>query len=117
YLPGVALGSPVLVHAERVLALVAVTVAMMSIGVQAARGRRAARAEGLPRAGRPPRRGHADADDANLPSATSRRLVERGTGLLQVRLVGAGEPVRIRPQTRVDRFLASPQRVYVGTIG
>jgi hypothetical protein len=29
----------------------------------------------------------------------------------------AGEPVRIRPQTRVDRFLSSPQRVDVGMIG
>ena len=28
----------------------------------------------------------------------------------------AGEPFRIR-QTRVDRFLSSPQRVDVGTIG
>jgi hypothetical protein len=39
HLPGVALGSPVLLHAERALALVAVTVAMLSIGVQATRGR------------------------------------------------------------------------------
>jgi hypothetical protein len=39
HLPGVALGSPVLLHAERVLALFAVIVAMLSIGVQAARGR------------------------------------------------------------------------------
>ena len=39
------------------------------------------------------------------------------SGLLQVRLVRAGEPVRIRAQTRVDRFLSSPQRVDVGTIG
>src|SRR5918996_5491299 len=39
------------------------------------------------------------------------------SGLLQVRLVGGGQPVRIRPQTRVDRFLSSPQRVDVGTIG
>jgi hypothetical protein len=31
--------------------------------------------------------------------------------------VRAGEPVRIRPQTRVDRFLSSPQRVDVGMIG
>jgi hypothetical protein len=38
-LPGVALGSPVLLHAERVLALFAVVVALLSIGVQAARGR------------------------------------------------------------------------------
>jgi hypothetical protein len=38
-LPGVALGSPVLLHAERALALSAVVVAMVSIGVQAARGR------------------------------------------------------------------------------
>jgi hypothetical protein len=29
------------------------------------------------------------------------------SGLLQVRLVGAGQPVRIL-QTRVDRFLSSP---------
>jgi hypothetical protein len=39
------------------------------------------------------------------------------SGLLQVRLVGAGEPVRVRPQTRVDRLLSSPRRVDVGTIG
>jgi hypothetical protein len=39
HLPGVALGSPVLLHAERALALLAVTVAMLSIGVQAARAR------------------------------------------------------------------------------
>ena len=39
HLPGVALGSPVLLHAERALALSAVVVAMVSIGVQAARGR------------------------------------------------------------------------------
>src|SRR5215210_7724203 len=38
HLPGIALGSPVLLHAERALALFAVTVAMLSIGVQAARG-------------------------------------------------------------------------------
>jgi hypothetical protein len=38
-LPGVALGSPVLLHAERVLALFAVVVALLSIGAQAARGR------------------------------------------------------------------------------
>jgi hypothetical protein len=31
--------------------------------------------------------------------------------------MGAGEPVRIRPQTGVDRFLSSPQRVDVGMIG
>jgi hypothetical protein len=30
---------------------------------------------------------------------------------------GGGQPIRIRPQTRVDRFLSSPQRVDVGTIG
>jgi hypothetical protein len=36
-------------------------------------------------------------------------------GLLQVRLVGAREPVLT--QTRVDRFLSSPQRVDVGTVG
>ena len=35
--------------------------------------------------------------------------------LLQVRLVGAGEPVRL--QTRVDRFLSSSQRVDIGMIG
>src|ERR687892_1456621 len=39
------------------------------------------------------------------------------SGLLQVRLVGGGQPVRIRPQTRVDRLLSSSQRVDVGTIG
>lgn len=39
------------------------------------------------------------------------------SGLLQVRLVGAGEPFGIRPQTRVDWFLSSPQRVDVGMIG
>jgi hypothetical protein len=39
HLPGVALGSPVLLHAERALALFAVTVAMLSIGLHAARGR------------------------------------------------------------------------------
>jgi hypothetical protein len=38
-LPGVALGSSVLLHAERVLALFAVVVALLSIGAQAARGR------------------------------------------------------------------------------
>ena len=38
-LPGVALGSAVLLHAERALALLAVTVAALSILVQAARGR------------------------------------------------------------------------------
>ena len=37
------------------------------------------------------------------------------SGLLQVRLVWAGEPVLT--QTRVDRFLSSPQRVDVGMIG
>ena len=37
------------------------------------------------------------------------------SGLLQVRLVGAREPVRI--QTRVDRFLSSPQGIDVGMIG
>ena len=35
-------------------------------------------------------------------------------GLLQVGLVGSGEPVLT--QTRVDRFLSSPQRVDVGMI-
>lgn len=39
HLPGIALGSPVLLHAERTLALVAVIVATLSIGIQAARGR------------------------------------------------------------------------------
>lgn len=39
YLPGVAMGSPVLLHAERALALLAVTVAGMSILVQVTRGR------------------------------------------------------------------------------
>ena len=39
HLPGVALGSPVLLHAERALALLAVTVAAFSILVQVARGR------------------------------------------------------------------------------
>jgi len=38
-LPGVALGSPVLLHAERVLALVGVVIAALSVLVQAARGR------------------------------------------------------------------------------
>jgi hypothetical protein len=38
-LPGVALGSPVLLHAERVLALVVVAIAAISVLVQAARGR------------------------------------------------------------------------------
>ena len=38
-LPGVALGSAVLLHAERALALLAVIVATLSIGVHAARGR------------------------------------------------------------------------------
>jgi hypothetical protein len=39
HLPGVALGSAVLLHAERVLGLLAVIVATLSIGVHAARGR------------------------------------------------------------------------------
>jgi hypothetical protein len=38
-LPGVALGSAVLLHAERTLALLAVTVAALSIAMRAARGR------------------------------------------------------------------------------
>ena len=38
-LPGVALGSPVLLHAERVLALVGVVIAALSVLAQAARGR------------------------------------------------------------------------------
>jgi hypothetical protein len=38
-LPGVALGSPVLLQAERALALLAVTVGALSVAVQAARGR------------------------------------------------------------------------------
>ena len=39
HLPGVALGSTILLHAERALALLAVTVAAAAIVVQAARGR------------------------------------------------------------------------------
>jgi hypothetical protein len=39
HLPGVALGSPILLHAERALALLAVIAAAASIVVQAARGR------------------------------------------------------------------------------
>ena len=39
HLPGVALGSPILLHAERALALLAVTVAATSIVVLRARGR------------------------------------------------------------------------------
>ena len=39
HLPGLALGSTVLMHVERVLALMAVAVAILSIGAQAARGR------------------------------------------------------------------------------
>jgi len=38
-LPGVALGSPVLLHAERVLALVGVVIAALSVLAQAVRGR------------------------------------------------------------------------------
>ena len=38
-LPGVALGSPVLLHAERVLALVGVVIAALSVLVQAGLGR------------------------------------------------------------------------------
>jgi hypothetical protein len=38
-LPGVALGSPVLLHAERALALVAVVIAAVSVLARAARGR------------------------------------------------------------------------------
>jgi hypothetical protein len=38
-LPGVALGSPVLLHAERALALVAIVIAAVSVLAQAARGR------------------------------------------------------------------------------
>jgi hypothetical protein len=38
-LPGVALGSPVLLHAERALALVAIVIAALSVLAQAARGR------------------------------------------------------------------------------
>jgi hypothetical protein len=38
-LPGVALGSPVVLHAERTLALLALLVAIVSIAAQAARGR------------------------------------------------------------------------------
>jgi len=39
HLPGVALGSAVLLHAERALSMLAVMVATLSIAVQAARGR------------------------------------------------------------------------------
>ena len=39
------------------------------------------------------------------------------SGLLQVRLVGAREPLGIRPETRVDRILSSSQRIDVGAIG
>ena len=39
HLPGVTLGSPVLLHAERVLGLLATIIATLSIGVHAARGR------------------------------------------------------------------------------
>jgi hypothetical protein len=39
------------------------------------------------------------------------------SGLLEVRPVGSVEPVRIRPQTRVDWFLSLPQRFDVGMIG
>jgi hypothetical protein len=47
------------------------------------------------------------------------RVTRRPTpsGLLQVRPGGAGDPVRMRPQTRVDRLLSLPQRVDVGVIG
>lgn len=38
-LPGVALGSPVLLHAERALALIAIVIAALSVLEQAARGR------------------------------------------------------------------------------
>jgi hypothetical protein len=38
-LPGVALGSPVLLHAERALALVAIVIAELSVLARAARGR------------------------------------------------------------------------------
>jgi len=38
-LPGVALGSPMLLHAERVLALVGVVIAALSVLAQAVRGR------------------------------------------------------------------------------
>ena len=38
-LPGVSLGSAVLLHAERVLALVVLVIAALSVGVRAARGR------------------------------------------------------------------------------
>ncbi len=45
---------------------------------------------------------------------TSHQKTLPPSGLLPIRLVGAGEPVRL--QTRVDRFLSSPQRVDVGVI-
>ncbi len=55
---------------------------------------------------------------ADLPEAPSRHKTLRAPpGLFQVRLMGARQPVCIRPQTRVDRFLSSPQRVDVGMIG
>ena len=54
-----------------------------------------------------------DGSPARTPEPSEGRL---SSGLLQVRLVDAGEPVRSL-QTRVDRFLSSPQRVDVGTIG
>ena len=54
---------------------------------------------------------------AALPEAPSRYETLPPPGLFQVRLVGAGQPVGIGPQTRVDRFLSSPQRVDVGMIG
>jgi hypothetical protein len=43
------------------------------------------------------------------------KFIRLSAGLLQVRLVDAGEPVLT--QARVDRFLSSPQRVDVGMIG
>ena len=54
-----------------------------------------------------------------LLRCSDQRTIRRSlppTGLLHVRLVGAGQPVRSR-QTLVDRLLASPQRVDVATIG
>jgi hypothetical protein len=71
----------------------------------------------LTRPARPRRRG-ARTGTVSLPAARSRwRRSSSGcvSGLLEVRLVGAGEPVLIK--TRVDRLLSAPQRVDVGTIG
>jgi hypothetical protein len=61
--------------------------------------------------------GQADRCGDRLPRPPSHQKTLPPSGPLQIRLVGAGEPVRIRPQTRVGRFLSSPQRVDVGMIG